>query len=84
MLLTLIYANKNFKKYGWFTMLVYRFIKKSAHMVSFGQHGQIILFHKSARGIKTTEILLRINILNKRRTYAGTLNLYKQKIVVIV
>ena len=65
-------------------MRVYRFIKKSAHMVSFGQHGQIILLHKSARGIKTTEILLRINILNKRRTYAGTLNLCKQKIVVIV
>ena len=43
-------------------------MNKSAHMVSFGQHGQIIVLHKSARGIKTTEILLRINILNKRRT----------------
>ena len=39
-------------------------------MVSFGlgQCGQIISLYKSAWGIKTIEILLRINILNIRRT----------------
>ena len=49
-------------------MQVYRFTNKSAHMVSFGGCGQTILLYKSAGGTKTTETLLRINILNKMRT----------------
>ena len=52
-------------------------------MVSFGQCSKIILLYKSAWGIKTTEILIRINILNKGG-HAGTLNSCEQTFVIVL